>query len=136
VRVESGVVRVSTRSRFDIVNVTSSVMGWLDSINAGDGMLVVYSPHTTAAILINEDESGLREDILEFIRELTRPDAGWLHNRIDVNAHAHLGQIIIGNSRVIPVVNGRMGLGTWQSILFIEMDGPRDRRLHLTYIGT
>ena len=64
-----------------------------------------------------------------------RPDADWQHNLIDNNAHAHLASSFIGNSRCLMVKDGELQLGTWQSVLFIEMDGPRDRRVDLMFLG-
>lgn len=135
-RVETTEIPVKTSSHFQLVDVTSDIRRWLSTIHAGNGLLVVYSPHTTAGVLVNEAEPGLLEDIIGLLKEITKPGFSWKHNRIDNNAHAHLGQILVGNSRVIPVAEGELGLGTWQSILFLEMDGPRSRRLRLVYIGS
>ncbi len=134
--VESSIINVNTRSRFDLVDVTSEIAGWISSLKASKGILVVYSPHTTAGIIINEAEPNLVEDIISLLKELTRPGRPWKHNTIDVNAHAHLGQILVGNSRVIPVEDSKLALGTWQRIMLVEMDGPRRRRLHLLFIGS
>ena len=133
--IASGEIGVETRRRFELVDVTGRVEDWLSAHGARDGVLTVFVPHTTAAILINEAEPGLMEDILSLMRELTRPGAGWMHNRIDNNAHAHLGNVLVGPSVSIPVAGGRPRLGTWQRIMLLEMDGPRRRRLVLTFIG-
>ncbi len=130
-----GRIPVETASRFQTINVTSKIANWLKEINAHNGILVVYSPHTTATVTVNEAESGLMDDILEVLKQLTYYGKQWKHNRIDNNAHAHLGSILVGNSIIIPVVEGRMELGTWQQVLFIEMDGPRRRTLRLYYLG-
>ncbi len=135
-RVESTSISVPTSSRFQLVDVTVRIQEWLSTVNAGDGMLLVYSPHTTAGVIVNEAEPGLMEDILDLLREITRPGGGWRHNRIDDNAHAHLAQVLVGNSRVIPVARGSLVLGTWQRVMLLEMDGPRSRRLNLVYIGS
>ncbi|MEB3860912.1 MAG: secondary thiamine-phosphate synthase enzyme YjbQ [Desulfurococcales archaeon] len=135
-RVESTSIRVSTSSRFQLVDITARIQEWLATINAGDGILLVYSPHTTAGVIVNEAEPGLMEDILDLLREITRPGGGWRHNRIDDNAHAHLAQVLVGDSRVIPVARGSLALGTWQRVMLLEMDGPRSRRLNLVYIGS
>ena len=85
---------------------------------------------------MNEAEPGLLEDILDYLSGLTRPGGPWRHNRIDDNAHAHLGQATIGHHASIPLGGGRLLLGTWQRILLVEMDGPRTRRLIVTVLGT
>jgi secondary thiamine-phosphate synthase enzyme len=124
-----------SRSRFDIVDVTGEVERWLAQIKAGNGVLVVYTPHTTAALAINEREEGLLEDIVELLKELTKPEGRWKHNLVDDNAHAHLGNVIVGGDKVIPVSGGRLALGTWQRLLLLELDGPRVRRINLVYVG-
>ncbi len=130
-----GSINIRTESQFEVIDITSKVAEWLRSIGAEDGLLVVYAPHTTAAITINEPESGLRQDIVDVIKEYFRPGGSWRHNLIDDNAHAHLAASFMGNSRVIPVAGGSMTLGTWQAIMFVEMDGPRQRRAELLFIG-
>ena len=130
-----GSVRVRTSDRFEVVDVTDEVRSWLRTIKAHNGLLTVYLPHTTAAITINEPESGLRQDVIDLVKEVFRPGGPWRHNMVDVNAHAHLAAMFMGNSRVVPVVDGDLGLGTWQAILLVEMDGPRERTLRLIYVG-
>jgi secondary thiamine-phosphate synthase enzyme len=135
VRVVQGMLEAKSRSRFDIVDVTGEVERWLAQIKAGNGVLVVYTPHTTAALAINEREEGLLEDIVELLKELTKPEGRWKHNLVDDNAHAHLGNVIVGGDKVIPVSDGRLALGTWQRLLLLELDGPRVRRINLVYVG-
>jgi len=100
----------------------------------GNGIAVIYTPHTTTALIVNEAESGLLEDIVEVLQKLIPKGAGYKHDRIDDNADAHLRACILGNSLVIPVENGRLVLGTWQRILFVELDGPRRRRVYVKVI--
>ncbi|MEM1938981.1 MAG: secondary thiamine-phosphate synthase enzyme YjbQ [Acidilobaceae archaeon] len=128
-------LNISTRSRFEVIDITSMIENWLRESNVGNGLLLVYTPHTTAALAINEYESGLRQDILEMLKSLTKPDAHWRHNLIDNNAHAHLANIIVGGDKIVPVENGKLTLGTWQRLLFIELDGPRRREVRLVYVG-
>jgi secondary thiamine-phosphate synthase enzyme len=128
-------LEAKSRSRFDIVDVTGEVEKWLAQIKAGNGVLVVYTPHTTAALAINEREEGLLDDIVELLKELTKPEGRWKHNLVDDNAHAHLGNVIVGGDKVIPVSDGRLALGTWQRLLLLELDGPRVRRINLVYVG-
>lgn len=134
-RVVQGMLEARSRSRFDIVDVTGEVEKWLAQIKAGNGVLVVYTPHTTAALAINEREEGLLDDIVELLKELTKPEGRWKHNLVDDNAHAHLGNVIVGGDKVIPVSDGRLALGTWQRLLLLELDGPRVRRINLVYVG-
>ncbi len=128
-------IKVSTKSTFEIVDITGQVETWIETNKLKNGILLAYTPHTTAALALNENEKGLKEDIISFLKELTKPEGNWKHNLIDVNAHAHLANIIVGNDRIIPIVKGRPALGTWQRILLIELDGPRERTVKLIYIG-
>ena len=131
-----GEVGIETRERFEVIDVTGLVEGVVRSSGITEGLVNVFVPHTTAGIIVNEAERGLMEDFLDYIRGLTRPGGGWRHNRIDDNAHAHLGQATFGGSLTIPLGGGRLLLGTWQRLLFVEMDGPRKRRLVVTVVGT
>lgn len=129
-------VGVSTGERFQIVDITGEIRGVLSRSGVSEGVIHVFTPHTTAGLTINEAEPGLLEDLKAYIKELTKPGADWMHNRIDDNAHAHLGQSTFGHHASIPVGGGRLLLGTWQRILLVEMDGPRRRKIIVTVMGT
>ncbi len=127
---------ISTSKRFELIDITDRVEEIVEKSGIRNGICLVFAPHATAAIVANEHEWGLLQDILNRIKELFPPDKGWLHNRIDDNAHAHVGSAIIGADRVFPVINGRLVRGTWQNIFVVEMDGPRSRRrIIVTVIG-
>jgi len=96
---------------------------------------MAYSPHTTTAIIVNENEHGLVRDILQSIDAIV-PQDGYAHDRIDNNARSHLQAVILGNSACMPVAEGRLALGTWQSVFFVELDGPRRRRLTVRILAT
>ena len=85
---------------------------------------MIFTKHTTTGIIINENEAGLKSDILTLLNELIPKGKGYLHDRIDNNAHAHLRAVVLGSSVTIPIKRGALALGTWQSILFVECDGP------------
>ncbi len=127
-RVYVGEIVLSTSRRFQLVDITGRVEDIVSKSGVRNGMCLVYAPHATAAIIANEHEPGLMDDILDEVRRLFPPNEPWRHNRIDDNAHAHLGSAIIGASRIFPVINGRLVRGTWQNIFLVEMDGPRSRR--------
>jgi len=119
----------STYKRFELVDITDQVEEIVHESGVKNGFVLVFAPHATAAIIANEHESGLIEDIITKIKELTEPGSRkWKHNIIDDNAHAHIGSALIGADRVFPVINGRLIRGTWQNIFLVEMDGPRSRR--------
>ncbi|WP_460125104.1 secondary thiamine-phosphate synthase enzyme YjbQ [Stetteria hydrogenophila] len=129
----SETVEVRTSRRVEVIDITRPVEEFASRVG-GSGILVVKVPHTTAAVTVNEAEPGLMEDIAEALLKLAPIDYPWRHNRIDNNAHAHIAASIMGDSRVVPVVNGRLVLGTWQRILLVELDGPRRRRVSLYYM--
>ena len=126
---------VSTRSRFEIVDLTERVEREASNSKIKDGICLVYAPHATAAIVANERESGLLQDILSKVKELFPEGAGYKHDLIDDNAHAHLASALISSARVFPLRNGRLIRGTWQNIMLLEMDGPRTRRIIVEVLG-
>ncbi len=119
---------LSTDKKFQLIDITHEVEEAVRKSGIKNGICMVFAPHATVAIIANEHESGLIEDILTKIKEFTQPERGWKHNIIDDNAHAHIGSALFGTDRVFPVMNGRLVRGTWQNIFLVEMDGPRMRR--------
>jgi secondary thiamine-phosphate synthase enzyme len=120
---------LSTHDRFELVDITSRVEEIVEDSGVKNGIALVFAPHATAAIIANEHESGLINDIIDKVKEFTEPGSSkWRHNLIDDNAHAHIGSALFGAERVFPVVDGRLVRGTWQNIFLLEMDGPRSRR--------
>jgi len=126
-------IEIRSRKREEIIDITDRVK---ELVKGKNGLVVVYSPHTTTAVIINEAESGLLQDIISKINELVPKGAGYLHDRIDDNADSHIKASLFGNSVVIPVEDGRLMLGTWQRILFLEFDGPRTRRVFVKIYET
>jgi len=124
-------LKVNTDNKIQIVNITDQVER---SLKIKEGAVLVYIPHTTAALVINEDERNLRNDMMKFYQDLS--DGRWAHNTIDNNAEAHLASSTLNTSLTIPVSAGRLILGTWQSILFVELDGPRNRTVYLKELGS
>jgi secondary thiamine-phosphate synthase enzyme len=122
-------VELSTKSRVEIIDITPEVQREVSKSGARDGIVVVYTKHTTTSIIINENELGLKEDVLSLLKKIIPHAAGYRHDTIDDNADAHLRAALLGNSVVVPIENGRLELGTWQSILFVELDGPRRRNV-------
>ena len=125
-------IQVNTEKRIELIDVTGEAQKMVEK---GSGILIVFVTHTTAGVYINENESGLREDVLDTLNRLV-PQLSYKHNRIDSNADSHLKAILVGNSAVIPVENGRLQLGTWQRVFFCEFDGPRQRKLNFTFISS
>ncbi|MFQ5878356.1 MAG: secondary thiamine-phosphate synthase enzyme YjbQ [Acidobacteriota bacterium] len=129
---------VRTPGRVAVVNVTGKVRAALERSAVGSGIGVVSVPHTTCGVCVNEDERGLREDLVRVASRLLEPlerEEPFHHDRIDDNARAHLTAVLIGSSATVPVVDGDLRLGTWQSLFLVELDGPRTRRLDLLFMG-
>ena len=120
-------VQVSTSERVEVVDVTDEVAGAIP--DDADGTVTVFVPHTTAGVTINEAESGLLSDLEDALERLVPADGEYAHDRLDGNADAHLRAMLLGSDVTVPVEDGSLGLGTWQSILFVEGDGPRTREL-------
>jgi len=128
-RIYYEIVKLSTSSRFQLLDITSTIENIVKKSNISNGIVVIHAPHATAGIIVNEHEPGLLDDILVKIREFTEPESSkWKHNRIDDNAHAHIGSALFGSTRIFPVINSKIVRGTWQNIFFLEMDGPRSVR--------
>lgn len=129
---------VRTGAKLAVVNVTDEVRRALRATGVRDGIALVSVPHTTCGICVNEDEAGLKADLGRMAAMITagvEPPGGFQHDRIDNNARAHLTAVLIGSSAMIPVADGDLVLGTWQSVFLLEMDGPRSRTLRVTLLG-
>ena len=128
-------ISLSTNKRLDLVDITEQIQSFVDEHKIESGICLINSPHSTSAIIVNENESGLKEDILRKVREEFFQGTGWQHDRVDNNAVAHLGSVFLGHSRMFPIRKGRLERGTWQNIFFLELDGPRSRRVLLEIMG-
>ena len=123
-------INVKTRSRIEMVDMTSSVQKEVSKSGISDGVCMVYVPHTTAAVTINEGaDPSVCQDILAKLTEMVPPDAGYRH--MEGNSDSHIKASLVGNSILVLVENGRLVLGTWQKIFFCEFDGPRSRKAYL-----
>jgi len=122
-----------TRGEFDVVDLTARVETVVGESGIREGIAVVYAGHATGIIVLNEYEPSLLEDLKEFLRGLAPSDGSYHH---PANAHAHIRSMLMTPSRVIPVHGGRLGLGTWQSLYWVETERrPRRRRVEVTLIG-
>ncbi len=120
---------VQTGKKLEVVDITSEVEGLLQG--SGARAVLVYVPHATAALVINEFEPGLKSDMEKFFSSLV-PDRRWKHDEIDNNASSHLLSALLSPSTVVPLENGKLALGTWQRIILVELDGPRNRKITVT----
>ena len=119
---------VDTDRQTQVVNVTDRVAAALP--DDATGTATVFVRHTTAGVAVNEAEARLLEDIEAFLGDVVA-DGGWDHDRLDGNADAHLRALVVGASETVPVTDGSPDLGTWQSVLLVECDGPRTRTVEV-----
>ncbi len=117
---------LETRQRQELVDITGAVASDLSRTGISEGLCVVFACHTTAAVTINENaDPSVPVDIVGKLRQLVPANDGYRH--LEGNSDAHILSTLIGPSLVIPVAQGRLTLGTWQGIFFVELDGPRRR---------
>jgi secondary thiamine-phosphate synthase enzyme len=129
-------LRFSTRGEIDLVDITAEVERVVEESRIEKGIALVFVPGATGAIVTIEHEPGLLEDFRRALRELIPKGAGYLHDRIDDNAHSHLRATLLGASKCFPVIDGRLVRGTWQQIFFVELDvRPRHRRVIVEVVG-
>lgn len=128
-------INVRTSHPVELINVTEDVRRVVEESGVRNGIAVVFSLHTTLAIYVNEDEGRLRRDLLNLLEKLAPKGAGYLHDEIDRNAHSHLRSILLNPSITIPVADGSLLIGTWQSIFLAEFDGPRRRSYVVQVVG-
>lgn len=129
-----------THQPIEILDITGQVLEQCAATGIQNGLLTLISPHTTAYVNLNEREERLQQDMLAYLQELVPRQGPYRHNQNPVdgrdNAHAHLMGLFMNASESIPIAAGKLCLGEWQSIFFIELDGPRPRRtLTLHFLG-
>lgn len=131
--VKTSFLKIDTNKNFEIIDITPQIN---DLIEINEGIVSIFSKHSTSAIVVNENESGLLNDLEFTLDNLIADKYSYSHDRIDNNARSHLKSFILSSSETLPVKNGRLDLGTWQSVFFIELDGPRiSRTVTLTMVG-
>jgi secondary thiamine-phosphate synthase enzyme len=124
-------IALRTTAKQEMIDITDRVQRVVRESGVSEGICLVYVPHATAAVIINENaDPNVCKDILDALGRLI-PDGTWLHDRIDNNASAHIKASVLGPSEAVPVRSGRLRLGTWQNIMLVEFDGPRDRSVEV-----
>ncbi|MBS3105469.1 secondary thiamine-phosphate synthase enzyme YjbQ [Candidatus Woesearchaeota archaeon] len=127
---------LSTSKKQELADITDKVNGIIKKSKVKNGICSVFAAHATAAIIINENyDPNICLDLLDALNKLI-PAGVWRHDRIDGNADAHIKSAILGPSETIPIKNGELDLGRWQSCMFVELDGPRsNRKIIVTILG-
>ena len=128
---------LETSKHNEVRDVTEQVSKVVAESGTLAGQCTVYTPHATAAITINENaDPNIGVDFLKALQKMVIEHDGWLHDRVDNNAAAHIKSALVGPSETIPISDGRLTLGTWQNVFFCEFDGPRrTRKIIVSVIG-
>ncbi|MBP5971375.1 YjbQ family protein [Brasilonema sp. CT11] len=138
-------IEIETKQGINIHNITSKIQDLIESTSIKNGQALVFSRHTTTALAINEYEERLLKDVKVYLQKLAPESDRYLHNDLHLrenippdepmNAHSHLMAMTLSTSEVIPIVDGKLALGTYQSVLFFELDGPRKRTVFCQISG-
>ena len=126
-------IKVISKKRNEMIDITSDVQRIVDEQDIKKGLVVIYVPHTTAGITINEGaDPSVQRDIIENLKRFI-PESGDYHH-MEGNSDAHIKASLIGSSVSVLIENNRLVLGTWQHIFFFEGDGPRSRKVYLDFL--
>jgi secondary thiamine-phosphate synthase enzyme len=137
-RVVTGAIEFSSRGDADVVRITYEVREALAQTGLRDGTVTVFAPGATGAVTTIEYEPGVVQDLQQVLDEIAPPGRRWQHNinNGDGNGHSHVRAGILGPSLTIPFVDGRLTLGRWQEVVFVDLDErPRERRLVVQAMG-
>jgi secondary thiamine-phosphate synthase enzyme len=132
---------ISTDQRIELVDLTKQVMEFVRRFNMREGLVSLWSMHTTCSLFINEFQTALLTDIKRFLEQMVARDAEWMHNNPEhsdcdrMNADSHLRAVLLGHHVTLQVSGGEVVLGQWQRILMAELDGPRARSLRIQIFG-
>ena len=126
-------ISVETDARLTTVDITDRIAAAVPD-DLASGTCTAFVEHTTAGLVVQENERRLREDLESVLADLV-PDEGHAHDQLDGNADSHLRAALVGPDATIPVEDGDLALGTWQSVFLVECDGPRTRTVSVTTIG-
>jgi secondary thiamine-phosphate synthase enzyme len=140
-KVASTTIIFTTTERVELKSITKEVAAFVEQTPIRDGVVQISSLHTTAGLLVNETQGALLSDIGSFFEQVIPRGAYYKHNDPMLsdcdrkNADAHLRTLVVGHSLSIPVIDGKLKLGTWQNVLLTEFDGPNNRKVHIQVMG-
>jgi secondary thiamine-phosphate synthase enzyme len=128
------ILSVKTRERTELIDITSDINQLIQKSGIDQGLCMVYVPHTTAAVTINESaDPSVKSDILMILNQIIPWEANYRH--MEGNSPAHIKSTLVGSSELIAIENRRLILGTWQGIFFCEFDGPRTRKVDVRIVA-
>jgi len=132
---------VQTDQRVEVIDLTNRVMEFVRRFNISEGLVSIWSMHTTCTLFINEFQTALLADIKRFLEQMVARDADYLHNDPNhsdcdrMNADSHLRAMLLGHNLTLQISGGEVVLGQWQRVLMAELDGPRARSLRVQIFG-
>jgi secondary thiamine-phosphate synthase enzyme len=127
------ILSVKTRERTELVDITSDINRLVQNSGVDQGLCMLYVPHTTAAVTINESaDPSVKSDILMILNQIIPWETNYRH--LEGNSPAHIKTTLVGSSELIAIENKQLVLGTWQGIFYCEFDGPRSRKLHVRIV--
>ena len=124
---------IQTSQRQELIDITAKVEEVVGKSKTKNGLCLVFVAHSTAAVILTENETGLKNDWLKIMKKLVAGES-FEHDRIDNNADAHLLSGLLGQGKILPVEDGRLVRGTWQQIFLVELDGPKTRKITIKII--
>lgn len=126
----------NTKYRREYINITEDVEQMVQESGIKEGFCLVSAMHVTAAVYVNDADSGLLEDIEEFLQDLAPEEKDYHHNHSsDPNAEAHLHRLLLGHQVLLPVTKGKLDLGPWEQVYYAEFDGQRRKRVVVKIVG-
>jgi secondary thiamine-phosphate synthase enzyme len=135
-KIYSEIIELTSTEKREFINITARVRAALQKSGFADGILLVSSQHVNAGVFVNDEESGLLQDISEWAERLAPYSDGYRHaGKFESNAAAHLHTLLLNHQVIVPFANSRLELGPWQDIFFAEFDGHRPRRILIKILG-
>jgi secondary thiamine-phosphate synthase enzyme len=140
-KIASTTLVIRTNERVELKSITREIAAFVEQSPIRDGIVHISSMHTTAGLMMNEVQGALLSDMTSMFEQVIPSDAYYKHNDPLLsdcdrrNADAHLRAVVVGHSVSIPIMNGRLKLGTWQNVLLTEFDGPNNRKIHVQVMG-
>jgi secondary thiamine-phosphate synthase enzyme len=125
----------NTKARRELVNITDRLAEIVATAGVKEGMCLVSAMHITAAIWVNDEESGLKQDLVEWLDRIAPPGDYRHHQTGEDNADAHLKRTVVGHQAILPITNGKLDLGPWEQIFYAEFDGRRKKRVVVKVLG-
>lgn len=125
----------NTRSRVEFVRITEDINSIIAKSGVKEGLVLVNPMHITAAVIVNDDEEGLKRDFVRVLQRLVPYDERYEHNVGEDNAASHIWRQFMGHQVVMPITKGRLELGRWEQIFYCEFDGQRNKRVIVKVLG-